>query len=506
MKRLRKRNDDEDDDKDEEDGSRTIFVKRSGVNVPKKQSTTTLKRSVHLLSVAVDADIDEQAGESNDLLPSLQQERKQQPFAIPSDIKSRFTSSSSSSLVQPYLSSSQPPLSENNIKPSVSAYSAEGLRLLRAQQTWLDRPLGEDVVNREDNEEDVVGGGGGGGGGGKRDGEKLGAIDRNGLANMNGKIDENEEMMGEEAEAMLYQTGSSREGPPLPPHKRNFKKDLYENEVEGKESTSSKNIYGSERSITPPPQAPPGTVRSNYLSYTDDFGGNASGDRRLEISADPDAALSALKENIANILSSSERSVKQLNEEVTSLDSQRTSLQTQLTETNAIIADASVRFDLFRGLLTQTQNASQLVSEITNLSVYNRIQSSSLSSSTTLSSTAAAAAIDAAAGEENDSNTQVSMESALRQALFGDSAAQTDKELFQKEIESFVEKVSLEDISKIARDTSDLLSRWKSHPNQKINASYPMDSKVEALVDPLLAFVNVVSNKCEVEVEMDVSA
>jgi hypothetical protein len=498
MKRLRKRNDDEDDDKDEEDGSRTIFVKRSGVNVSKKQSATTLKRPVPLLSVAGGADIDEQAGESNDLLPSLQRKRKQQPFAIPSDIKSRLTSSSSSSLVQPYLSSSQPPLSDNNIKPSVSAYSAEGLRLLRAQQTWLDRPLGEDVVNREDNEEDVVGGGG------KRDGEKLGTIDINGLANMNGKIDENEEMMGEEAEAMLYQTGSSREGPPPPPHKRNFTKDLYENDVKGKESTSSKYIYGSERSITPPPQAPPGTVRSNYLSYTDDFGGNASGDRRLEISADPDAALSALKENIANILSSSERSVKQLNEEVTSLDSQRTSLQTQLTETNAIIADASVRFDLFRGLLTQAQNASQLVSEITNLSVYNRIQSS-LSSSTTLSSTAAAA-IDAAAEEENDSNTQASMESALRQALFGDSVAQTDKVLFQKEIESFVEKVSLEDISKIARDTSDLLSRWKSHPNQKINASYPMDSKAEALVDPLLAFVNVVSNKCEVEVEMDVSA
>jgi hypothetical protein len=495
MKRLRKRNDDEDDDKDEEDGSRTIFVKRSGVNVPKKQSATTLKRSVPLLSVAGDADIDEQAGESNDLLPSLQQERKQQPFAIPSDIKSRLTSSSSSSLVQPYLSSSQPPLSENNIKPSVSAYSAEGLRLLRAQQTWLDRPLGEDV-NREDNEEDVVGGGGDVGGGGKRDGEKRGAIDINGLANMNGKIDENEEMMGEEAEAMLYQTGSSREGPPLPPHKRNFKKDLYENEVKGKESTSSKNIYGSERSITPPPQAPPGTVRSNYLSYTDDFGGNASGDRRLEISADPDAALSALKENIANILSSSERSVKQLNEVVTSLDSQRTSLKTQLTETNAIIADASVRFDFFRGLLTQTQNASQLVSEITNLSVYNRIQSS-LSSSTAAATTTE---------EKIDSNTQVSKESALRQALFGDSVAQTDKELFQKEIESFVEKVSLEDISKIARDTSDLLSRWKSHPNQKINASYPMDSNAQALVDPLLAFVNVVSNKCEVEVEMDVSA
>ena len=416
-----------------------------------------------------------------------------------------MTSSSSSSLVQPYLSSSQPPLSENNIKPSVSAYSAEGLRLLRAQQTWLDRPLGEDVVSREDNEEDVVGGGGGGGeggggdvgGGGKRDGEKLGTIDINGLANMNGKIDENEEMkMGEEAEAMLYQTGSSREGPPLPPHKRNFKKDVYENEVKGKESTSSKYIYGSERSITPPPQAPPGTVRSNYLSYTDDFGGNASGDRRLEISADPDAALSALKENIANILSSSERSVKQLNEEVTSLDSQRTSLKTQLTETNAIIADASVRFDFFRGLLTQTQNASQLVSEITNLSVYNRIQSS-LSSSTAAATTTE---------EKIDSNTQVSKESALRQALFGDSVAQTDKELFQKEIESFVEKVSLEDISKIARDTSDLLSRWKSHPNQKINASYPMDSNAQALVDPLLAFVNVVSNKCEVEVEMDVSA
>lgn len=463
MKRLRKRDDDEEEGDNNEGGSRTIFVK--GMQKP-----TSSRRQAPLLSVAAGADNEDQDGESSGLLPSLHRERKQ-AFAIPSDVKSRLT-------VNQPLSNIRPNEGEKSSTQSVSAYSAEGLRLLRAQQSWLERPLGEEVNQNDESEI------GGGGGGERRVDEieerRYGKVEANGniAANIvNGNNEENEEMMGEEAEAMLYRAGAN---PSSSDAALALKRSLYskqrDSDVKGLSSLSGRNAFGSERSLTPPPQAPPGTLRSSAFST---MVGDSMSTSRVEIAVDPEAEILALRESVSSMLTSAERSVEQLNEEVLSLESQRSSLQTQLKETNSIIADASMRFDFFRGLLTQMQEASKMAAEVQNLSVYKQQSQESL--------------IEI-----------VSLETALRSALFGDSVSLVDKELFNKEIDSFVEKVSLEKVAQIAQETLEHFNRWRTHPTEKIMSTCPSGLETENLVAPLLAFVNVLTSS-KGEVEMDLS-
>jgi hypothetical protein len=293
---------------------------------------------------------------------------------------------------------------------------------------------------------------------------------------INGNNEETEEMMGEEAEAMLYREGFAPSSDSELALKRSLYSKQRDSDVKGMPSLSARNAFGTERSLTrsltPPPQAPPGTLRSSLV------GDSMPTSSRVEI--DPEAEILALRESVSSMLTTAERGVEKLNEEVLSLESQRSSLQTQLKETNSIIADASMRFDFFRGLLTQMQEVSKMSAELQNLSVYKLESHASFV------------------------ETQ-SIESALRSALFGESVSLVDKELFNKEIDSFVEKVSLEKVAQLAQETLEHFNRWRTHPTEKIMSTCPSGLETENhLVAPLLAFVNVVTAS-KGEVEMDVS-
>jgi len=452
MKRLRKRNKDDEDD-EEEIGSRTIFVKR-GV-IPTKSTnkyTNQSKRSssTFITSVSNDgADTEEDIGSTDDISSSS---RRKVPFVIPSDIKSKLTTFS-------YTGPGNRLENETSTSTrTVSEYSTEGLRLLRAQQSWLDRPLGEEENDTVTTTIDKIG---------------------NDFNNDNEIKDLNEldaEMMGEEAEAMIYQTGVKKDNE----NQRSEKSQTRKGPI-SKDFISKESIRNNDRTLTPPPEAPPGTLRSTNSSFSNSEIGHSS--TRVEL-VNPDKALDYLIERIETMSNNAEATVNKLNEELLSLKTQQDLIHKQLNDLKTFIhEDASCRFDFYRNTMTLTAKALEVISFIQELFSIDRLISTSSLSNTEIS--------------EVDIH---SIDNKIRSKLHGDAVSIEEKERLIMEIDKFLKTISIEEIAQIKVQVVEHLKAWKEHSFQKINSSYPKNCEV--IFEFIEAFVNVIEGQ---QNEMDTS-
>jgi hypothetical protein len=454
MKRLRKR-DKDDEDNEEEIGSRTIFIKRGVIPTKSKtnQHTNQSKRSFSTLITSASSDgvdNEEDIIISDDISSSSRQRKVSSAFVIPSDIKSKLTTLS-------YTGPGNRLENDRTTTQAISEYSTEGLRLLRAQQSWLDRPLGEE-------ENDTV----------TSTIDKIGNVFNNGnkIKDLN-ELDA--EMMGEEAEAILYQAGVKKDNENQQSVMSQTRKGTILKDILSKESRRD-----NDRTLTPPPEAPPGTLRSTNSSYSNSEIGHSS--TRVEL-VNPDKALDFLMERIETMANNAEATVNTLHEEVLSLKTQQDLVHKQLNDLKTFIhEDASCRFDFYRKTMTLTAKALEVISFIQEKFSIDQLISTSSSYT-----------------EKSELDIH-SIENKIRSTLHGDHKSTEEKERLKMEIDEFLKKFSIENIAQIKVQVVEQLKSWNGHSIQKINSSYPI--KCEVIIELIEAFVNVIEGHAN---EMDTS-